>query len=204
MKRILSILFLTCVFSGSINSFAKEVVNTNPGPSTPSEWQSYLRTLRDETLEKLYWLHPDARWEIIQAKGYAIFTGRNTNVIFVSGGRGRGLLHENAPINKDTFMTMNQVGVGFGLGAKDFRAVFIFKDQDVIEKFLNNGWQFGVETDAAMKRKDGGEALSGAADIAPGVRVYQFTDKGLVVQATFRGAKYRYDEFVNDSKNPRQ
>ena len=110
---------------------------------------------------------------------------------------GRGIVHENGIIGKDTFMRMAQGGIGFGLGVKDFRAVFIFDNKDVLDRFLNSGWTFGGEADAAAKGGGEGAATSGAIAIAPGLRVYQLTENGLALQATVHGTKYWRDDFVN-------
>ncbi|HNX80552.1 MAG TPA: hypothetical protein PKL77_00200 [Candidatus Omnitrophota bacterium] len=166
-------------------------------PQTPDEWQFYLRFRRDEVLRDLFKLRPEARQEIARAEGYAVFTSLNVNVILASFTGGRGLLHENGLFGKETFMRMAQGGVGFGLGAKDFRAVFIFDDRQVMEKFLHSGWQFGAEADAAVKGGGSGAATSGALAVAPGLRVYQLTETGIALQATVHGTKFWRDSYVN-------
>jgi lipid-binding SYLF domain-containing protein len=175
-----------------------EKVNMNP--KTPAEWRAYLRFRRDETLRDLYKLEPQARWQISRAKGYATFSSLNVNLLLASMTGGRGIVHENGIFGRDTFMRMAQGGVGFGLWVKDFRAVFIFDDRQVMEKFLNSGWQFGAEADAAAKGGGTGAAASGALGIAPGLRVYQLTENGLALQATVHGTKYWRDAYVNGDK----
>lgn len=171
--------------------------DVNMKPKTPAEWRDYLRYRRDQTLNELYQLQPQARWEIMKAKGYATFTSLNVNLIFASMTGGRGIVHENGLIGKDTYMRMAQGGLGLGLGVKDFRAVFIFDNKEVLDKFINSGWSFGGEADAAFKGGDTGAATSGAIAIAPGLRVYQLTESGLALQATVHGTKYWRDAFVN-------
>jgi len=169
----------------------------NMKPQTAAEWRDYLRYRRDQTLDELYQLKPQARSEIKKAKGYATFTSLNVNLIFASVTGGRGIVHENGFMGKDTFMRMAQGGLGLGFGVKDFRAVFIFDNKEVMEKFINSGWSFGGEADAAFKGGDTGAATSGAIAIAPGLRVYQLTQSGLALQATVHGTKYWRDAFVN-------
>ena len=197
LKRIVSFVLLGVLMVSGLG-YAEQV---NMHPKTPSEWQAYIRMRRDETLRDLYKVQPKARWEIMSAKGYAVFTSLNVNLLLASVTGGRGILHENGVIGKDTYMRMAQGGVGFGLGVKDFRAVFIFDDKTVMDKFLNNGWQFGAEADAAAKGGGAGAAGSGAVGIAPGLRVYQLTENGLALQATVHGTKYWRDEFVNGKKH---
>jgi len=173
----------------------------NMQPKTAEEWRHYLRFRRDQVLGDLYKAKPEVRSEIARAKGYAVFTSLNVNVLLASFSGGRGLLHENGLFPKETFMRMAQAGVGFGLGVKDFRAVFIFNDRSVMEKFLKEGWQFGAEADAAAKGGGAGAAASGAIEIAPGLRVYQLTENGLALQATVKGTKYWRDAYVNGDKS---
>lgn len=173
----------------------------NMKPQTPAEWRGYIRYRRDEVLRTLYKAEPQARWEIARAKGYAVFTSLNVNLLLASVTSGRGIVHENGLFGKDTFMRMAQGGIGLGLGVKDFRAVFVFEDRQVLDKFLNSGWQFGAEADAAAKGGGSGAAASGAIAVAPGLKVYQLTENGLALQATIHGTKFWYDAYVNGNKN---
>ena len=194
MKMKLSMIFLLCVLIAPMAALA----DVNMQPKTAGEWRDYLRYRRDQTLEQLYKVEPEARDEINKAKGYATFTSLNVNLIFASVTSGRGILHENGLFGgKDVYMRMAQGGLGLGLGVKDFRAVFIFEDQKVIDKFITGGWTFGGEADAAFKGGDTGAAKSGAIAVAPGLKVYQLTQSGLALQATVHGSKYWRDPFVN-------
>jgi len=193
MDKKLWMVFLIGILIAPMTAFA----SVNMKPQTSAEWRDYLRYRRDQTLDELYKLQPQARWEIMKAKGYATFTSLNVNLIFASVTGGRGIVHENGLFGKDTFMRMAQGGLGFGLGVKDFRAVFVFENKEVLDKFINSGWSFGGEADAAFKGGDTGDAISGAIAIAPGLRVYQLTESGLALQATVHGTKYWRDTFVN-------
>ncbi len=173
----------------------------NMKPKTPAEWREYLNYRRDQTLEDLYKLRPYARAEIMGAKGYAVFTSFNVNVVFASMSGGRGILHENGLLGgKDIYMRMAQGGLGLGLGVKDFRAVFIFDNKEVLDRFQSGSWSLGAEADAAVKGGGEGASTSGAITVAPGLRVYQLTENGLALQATIHGTKYWRDAFVNGDK----
>lgn len=198
MKIRFLIFLLAALMITDLSGCAKKV---NLQPKTAAEWRDYLRYRRSEVLRELYRLQPKARWEIAHAKGYAVFTSLNVNVFLASFSGGRGIVHENGLFGgKDTFMCMGQGGVGVGLGVKDFRAVFIFDDRRVLDKFLSSGWQFGAEADAAAKGGGAGAAASGAIAVAPGLRVYQLTENGLALQATVHGTKFWRDAFVNGDR----
>ena len=91
---------------------------------------------------------------------------------------------------------MERVEIGLGLGVKDFRAVFIFHDRAVMEKFIGSGWEFGGQADAAAKAGEKGAAIGGEA-VLDGITVYQMTQSGLALQATVKGTKYWKDDELN-------
>jgi len=195
IKRILLLaLFSTLLVLPPV--FAANSQGVNLKPKTSEDWRTYLNFRRDETLENLYAIKPEAKAVIQNAKGYAVFSNFGMKLGFVGGGNGRGILHDNKS-GKDTYMRMMQAGVGWGLGIKDFRAVFVFDNSAVMEKFLTSGWSFGGGADAAVKTEETGAATSGAIAVAPGVRVYQLTQNGLAVEVMVNGTKYWVDKAVN-------
>jgi lipid-binding SYLF domain-containing protein len=196
MKRSLW-MFLLGVFLVIPSVFAANAKGVNFKPKTAQEWKTYLRFRRDEALEDLYKIKPEARQVVEKAQGYAVFTNFGMKILFIGTGNGRGLVHDNKS-RKETFMRMFQAGVGVGVGVEDFRAVFVFDDRRVMENFINSGWSFGGAADAAAKvDKTAGDAAAGAIAVAPGVRVYQLTKNGLALSAMVNGAKFWVDKDVN-------
>ena len=168
--------------------------STTGGNTPPTKRQAIL-SMRDQVLSDLYKVHPQARTEIASAPGYAVFSNWNVYLIFVSGGSGFGVVKDNKT-GKNTYMKMGQAGVGLGLGLKDFRAVFIFNKRSVMEEFVNKGWEFGGQADAAAKAGDKGAALGGEAMFSD-ITIYQLTESGLALQATVQGTKYWKDDDLN-------
>jgi lipid-binding SYLF domain-containing protein len=160
------------------------------------EQRQAVQKMKKETLEKLYNMEPEAKKMLQNAYGYAVFSDIGVNVIFVSAGGGSGVAHNNRT-GKDTYMKMGTVGVGLGLGIKDFRGVFLFENQKVYDDFVNKGWEANAQADAAAKADDKGGAVGGAISVAPGVRLYQMTESGLALQATIQGTKYWKDAALN-------
>ena len=124
-----------------------------------------------------------------------MFSNANINLLFASVGGGYGVA-ENKRLKKTVYMKMGEAGLGLGLGVKDFRAVFIFKNQESLEAFIDNGWEFGGHVDAAAKAGDKGAAVGGEA-MLNGVTIYQITESGLALQATLKGTKYWKDTDLN-------
>jgi len=163
---------------------------------TVEEKRQEVQKMKAETLTMLYKEEPEAKSIIKKSYGYAVFSNIGVNVIFVSAGGGSGVAHNNKT-GKDTYMNMGTVGVGLGLGIKDFRGVFLFENQKVYEDFINKGWEANAQADAAAKVDEKGKAYGGAIDVAPGIRLYQLTKSGLALQATIQGTKYWKDDELN-------
>lgn len=191
MKRFFSVgmisiaaalLLVGCATSGNGNS------------STVQERRDQVLAMKSEVLAELYKLHPQAEKQIASAPGYAVFSNANVNIIFASIGGGYGVVHEKG--GKHTYMRMGEAGVGLGLGAKDFRAVFIFKNKSTLDRFISSGWEFGGYADAAAKTSDRGSAV-GVEAMIDHIIIYQITKSGLVLQASVKGTKYWQDNELN-------
>jgi len=162
------------------------------------EKRAAVRKDRDEILAKLYATNPEAKEKIQKAAGYGTFNNKNMNLFLLSSGHGYGVVVDKS--GKETFMSMGSLGGGVGIGAKDLSVVFIFKNEDVMKKFVESGWQFGGEADATAKAGDKGAAAAreGAADTGGNLfEIYQMTDTGVALQATVAGTKYWKDKDLN-------
>jgi len=149
-----------------------------------------------EVLSLLYKYAPSARREIANSYGYATFTNVGVNLVLLSAEGGTGLAHDNKT-GKNIYMNMGSGGVGFGLGVKDFRAIFLFKNKKVFVTFVNKGWEANAQADAAAKVGKKGGAINAAITVAPGIRLYKLTQNGLALQATIQGTKYWKDSDLN-------
>ncbi len=159
------------------------------------EKRKAILDMKEEVLRDLYKLKPDVKSQIASAPGYAVFSNFNVNVIFASVGGGYGVAKNNKT-GKNTFMKMGEVGVGIGLGVKDFRAVFVFHNVATMNFFIKHGWAFGAQTDAAAKASDIGAAVGGEVSVS-NITIYQLTESGLALQATIKGTKYWRDDSLN-------
>jgi len=170
-----------------------------PKGDNVEEKRAKVRGQRDEILTKLYASHPEAKEKIQKAAGYGTFNNKNMNLFLLSTGHGYGVVVDNKT-KKETFMAMGSLGGGLGIGAKDLSVVFIYKKADVMNKFVESGWQFGGEADATAKAGEKGAAASKEAGADTGANVfeiYQMTDTGVALQATVAGTKYWKDQDLN-------
>jgi len=163
--------------------------------NTVQERREAVQEMRHKVLSDLYEIKPSVRQEIASAPGYAVFSNANLNLVIASVGGGYGIVHDNQS-GKDTYMKMGEIGLGLGLGVKDFRAVFVFSNKLTMDRFLRSGWEFGGHADAAAKAGDKGAAIGGEI-LIDGIRIYQLTESGLALQATIKGTKYWADKELN-------
>jgi len=171
-----------------------------PKGDNNEEKRAAVRKDRDEILAKLYAAHPEAKEQIQKAAGYGTFNNKNMNLFLVSSGHGYGVVVDTKT-KKETFMAMGSLGGGLGLGAKDLSVIFIFKTTEVMNKFVESGWQFGGEASATAKagEKGGAAAKEGAVDTGANLfLIYQLTDTGAALQATVAGTKYWKDKKLNE------
>jgi lipid-binding SYLF domain-containing protein len=145
-----------------------------PKGDSNEEKRAAVRKERDAILAKLYEAYPDAKDKVEKAAGYGAFNNKSMNLFLLSSGHGYGVVVDKS--KKETFMAMGSLGGGLGVGAKDLSVVFIFKNADVMKKFIESGWQFGGEADATAKAGE----------------------KGVALQATVAGTKYWKDKKLNE------
>jgi len=155
-----------------------------------------IRKMRDEVLADLYKKKPELKSRIKRAAGYGVFSNLGINVLLLSTAHGRGLVVDNAT-RKETFMLMGSVGAGVGHGVKDFRAVFVFYDRQVLKTFVEEGWDVGGQADAAAEAGKHGGSGEAAESVQKGMEIYQITKTGIALQATIQATKYWKDDDLN-------
>lgn len=180
---ILLVLLATCVTS--IASAA----------STEQKRQS-IRNMANETLDRLYQVHPAARSAVENAAGYAVFSNHGIKILVLGSGHGKGVAI-NSNSGQEVFMKKSEVGLGLGLGIKDYSEVFVFEKQKDFDRFIDRGWSFGGQATVAATDGVNGGAFQGAVSIWPGAWMYQLTDKGLAIELTGQGTRYYKDNDLN-------
>lgn len=165
------------------------------GEGSKADKQQAIIKMKDSALTQLFKAKPDTRTQVKAAAGYAVFSNVNINVILFAAGTGYGLVKDNAT-GKHTYMNMAEGGIGFGAGAKDYRIVMVFHTREAMRQFVESGWTFGGNADAAAKANDKGGSLEGEAYFG-NVTVYTFTESGLALQATVKGTRFWVDGALN-------
>ena len=191
---------------------------TSPPGASVDDRRTAVRKMADITLAQLYDANPHLRERVEGAAGYAVFTNLNIHLLAVSGGDGYGVAVDRRT-GKEVFMRVAEIGTGPGIAMRDFRTVFVFTDDDALERFLASGWTFSVESAAAAKSTDRGGAAGGVAAVSSGgqehatvqteatkaataaagqgLEVYQLTQAGLALHAAALGTRYFHDSELN-------
>ena len=160
MKRILC-LALALALASSAQAFL-----FGPKGDSNAEKKANIRKQRDEMLAQLYAANPDMKKVLKQAAGYATFKQMNVNLFLLATANGYGVLVDNQA-RKEIFMRVASLGGGVGAGLKDVRVIFVFHDPKVMKQFIEEGWQFGGQADAAAKYQDTG--ISAEQNVKGGV-----------------------------------
>jgi lipid-binding SYLF domain-containing protein len=191
---------------------------TSPRGATVEDQRSFVRKMRDRTLEDLYAANPEFRARLESSAGYAIFTNVNIHLLAVSAGDGYGLAVDR-DTGEETFMRVAALGGGPGIAMRDFRTVFLFRTDEAAKRFADSGWEFVVEGNAEAISSDRGSSATALAAVSAGgdqratastqasdaataatgdgVEVYQLTQAGLALNAAMLGTRYVRDEELN-------
>jgi lipid-binding SYLF domain-containing protein len=155
-----------------------------------------IRNRTKEILAQLYKAEPKAKANIQKAAGYAAFSNFGMKIFVAGSGTGKGVAVDNKT-KKEIFMKMIELQAGLGFGVKKFSLVWVFEKPDALATFVNSGWELGGQASAAAKAGEKGAAFQDALAIAPGVWLYQLTDKGVALELTAKGTKYYKDDDLN-------
>jgi len=167
-----------------------------PHGESPEQKRTAIINMHDDTLLRLYQQRPTARDVIDNSAGYAVFSNVNALLIYVGGGGGYGVAVDRSSGHK-TYMKMAQVDLGLGLGIQDIRVVFVFHSARAYMDFVNSGWEFSGQADAAAKARNKGAAATGEISIDAETTMYTMSEAGLMAKVNLAGTKYWKDDNLN-------
>jgi lipid-binding SYLF domain-containing protein len=174
----------------------------------PKKKRDKLDQVVEETIEKLFDENPRGKQLFNESFGYAVFDSRKTSFALAGGG-GRGVAVERSS-GKRTYMRTASIGVNLGIGIQFYQIVFLFEDESHFRTFVDSGWEVGTSANAVggdegqnvtAKATDKDAVAVGANEkigFTEGIAVFQFTEKGLMIQADISGTKYWKDDKFND------
>lgn len=152
--------------------------------------------LHDKTLRNLYAKVPSSRGVIKNCYGYATLSNTGIKLGILGDAHGRGLAVNNIT-GERLYMRMKEMGVGVGLGVKEYDLIFVIGTPEAWKNFVSGKIKFEGTADASISDGYAGGAIDGATVAAKGIWVYQMTKKGLSLEASISGTKIYADKKLN-------
>jgi lipid-binding SYLF domain-containing protein len=153
-----------------------------------------LKTAK-ETLAEVYKAQPQLKAQVEKAPGYAVFTTYGLS-FFLGGAGGKGVVHNNKT-RQNTYMHLAQASAGAQVGIADYRTLIIFKTEEALNNFVNNGWEFaggGGAAAGAGKETAGATTAESTMDNAS---YYTITKTGVQAGGAIAGTKVWKDKDLN-------
>lgn len=160
-----------------------------PGCATAPKTEAKQQTLQDQgqaTVQRFKAADPSLDNLLNNAYGYAIFPSVGKGGLIVGGAYGRGTVYRQGKFIG--YADLTQGTVGAQLGGQTYAEMIVFKDQNAMQKFLNN--QFALSAEASAVAIKPGAAV--AHDFTKGVKVFTDPNGGLMAAATVGGQKFTF------------
>ena len=167
-----------------------------PSESKVIQARLHVREMAQDALASLYEINPASRGAIEGSAGHAVFSTFGVKLFFAGGTSGKGVV-VNHRTSRQTFMKMVQLQGGLGFGINQNRLIFVFTNEQALNNFINQGWEFGGQVNLSAMAGGQGGMFSGAAAVSPGVYLYQLTQTGLSATLTVGGTKFFKDGDLN-------
>ncbi len=139
-----------------------------------------------EAIEIFKQTDPELNHYFKNSYGYAVLPKIFKGGFWVGGAHGKGLVYKKGRMTG--YCAMSQATLGFSFGGEYFREIIFFKDKVDFEKFLEEEYTFSAQV-SAVALESGAAAK---ADYKDGMLVIVQTDKGLMIDASIGGQKFRY------------
>ncbi len=159
------------------------------GCSTAPERQEAKDVLSSEVKEAIAIFKdkdPDIQRFFDTSYGYAVLPKVLKGALLIGGAYGKGEVYEQGKMAG--YCSMTQATLGFSLGGEYFREIIFFKEKGDLDAFKTEEFTFSAQV-------TGVAATIGAAakaDYKSGMAVFVTPDKGLMVDVSLGGQKFRY------------
>ena len=183
--------------SGQIlQNLENALTGSKPTPDQVAAARQEVQDAAQGALSALYAITPGARRDVERSAGYAAFSTFGMKLLLAGGTSGKGLA-VNYRTRAQTYMKMLQVQGGLGFGVSKNQLIFVFATEQALSGFINQGWEFGGQANVSAMAGGEGAMFTGAAQISPGVYLYQITETGLNATLTVAGTKFFLDSDLN-------
>lgn len=165
-------------------------------PDKIDKQRAEIDTLSEQALQRLYAKVPSAQNVINNCYAYATLSNTGIKLGLFGDAHGRGLAINHATGEK-VYMRMKEMGIGLGLGVKEYDLIFVIGTEKAWNAFIAGDLKFASSAEASASDGQAGGAIEGASIAANGVWVYQMTKKGLALDASIKGTKIYADKKLN-------
>lgn len=126
-----------------------------------------LDEMGERTITKLLELQPGAQEALSDSIGYTVIDMRVTKVPVFGGGSGLAVTVDKRS-GQNSYAKVSQFEVGGGLGAKSFKVVVFFMDENLLDKAITGAWHFeaGAELSAGAAGTEGKISKEGKGYLA--------------------------------------
>ena len=122
-----------------------------------------------------------------KASGYVVFPNVGKGGFIVGGAHGNG--HVFARGKLIGYASLTQVTVGAQIGGQEFSEVIFFETKEALAKFKESGYALSAQLSAVAAA----EGASKDAKYVDGVLVFTQAKKGLMVEASVGGQKFKFE-----------
>ena len=155
-----------------------------------------IEELSEKALANLYAKVPSAPRVIENCYAYATLSTTGMKLGIFGDAHGRGLAVNNET-GERLYMRMQEMGLGLGLGVKEYDLIFVIGTEEAWNSFISGDIKFAGSADASASDGVTGDSVEGATIAAKGIWVYQMTKKGLTLEASIKGTKIYPDKKLN-------
>ena len=118
--------------------------------------------------------------------GYAVLPRVLKGAFGIGGAGGKGQVFRRGRMIG--YCSLTQATFGFSFGGEFFREIIFFRDKKDLDKFRAEHFAFSAQATAVALTK----GAAAKADYKDGMAVFLMTDKGLMVDASVGGQKFKY------------
>jgi hypothetical protein len=148
--------------------------------------RSELDRMGEDALARLLERNPELVSVFDEAVGHAVIDARLTKIPGVGYGSGKGVVVDHRD-GERRYVKAWRLDVGGGLGARAYKLLFAFTDEELFEKAERGSWKFGVGVEAGV-----GESSAEGATGDGGKRgftCYTLAEKGASATWTVRAIR---------------
>lgn len=118
--------------------------------------------------------------------GYTVLPRVTKGAFWVGGAGGRGEVFRQG--RKIGYTTLSQVTIGFSFGGEFFREVIFFREKQDLDRFRSGEFAFSAQATATAVAV----GAAAKADYKDGMAVFVMADRGLMVDASLGGQKFKF------------